>query len=63
MEIKKSLYDISWKCSEPEYRADPALSYSVLAKYEREGFENLDTLFDRVESPSLLFGSIVDTTG
>lgn len=57
---KKSLTDISWQVSEPEYRADPALSYSTLAKFEREGFENLDKLFDRVESPSLTFGSCVD---
>lgn len=59
--IEKSLYDISWKVSEPEYRADPALSYSTLARYEREGFNNLDKLFDKIESPSLVFGSAVDT--
>ena len=59
--MKKSFADISWQVSEPEYRQDPALSYSTLAKYEREGFEHLDTLFDRVESPSLTFGSCVDT--
>lgn len=58
---RKSLYDISWKVTEPEYREDPALSYSILARYEREGFNNLDKLFDRVESPSLTFGSAVDT--
>lgn len=58
---RKSLYDISWQVSEEEYRADSALSYSTLARYEREGFNNLDKLFDRIESPSLLFGSIVDT--
>ena len=57
----KSLYDISWKVSEEEYRADPALSYSTLAKYEREGFNNLDKLFDKVETPSLTFGSAVDS--
>ena len=57
----KSLYDISWKVSEEEYRADPALSYSTLAKYEREGFNNLDKLFDRLETPSLTFGSAVDS--
>ena len=45
---------------EPEYRADPALSYSTLAKFAREGFNNLDTLFDKVETPSLTFGSAVD---
>lgn len=56
----KSLYDISWKVTETEYRADPALSYSTLARYEREGFNNLNKLFDKVESPSLIFGSAVD---
>lgn len=58
---RKSFYDISWQVSETEYRADPALSYSTLARYEREGFNNLDKLFERVESPSLTFGSAVDT--
>lgn len=58
---RKSLRDISWQVSEPEYRQDPALSYSTLARYEREGFNNLSTLFDRIESPSLTFGSLVDT--
>ena len=56
----KSLYDISWKVDEPTYRADPALSYSTLARYEREGFNNLDKLFDKIETPSLTFGSAVD---
>lgn len=59
--MKKSLYDISLHISEEEYRADPALSYSTLAKYEREGFNNLDKLFDRIETPSLTFGSCVDS--
>lgn len=58
---KKSLRDISWQVTEPEYRADPALSYSTLSRYEREGFNNLDKLFERIESPSLTFGSAVDT--
>ena len=57
----KSLCDISWQVSEEEYRADPALSYSTLARYEREGFNNLDKLFDRIETPSLTFGSAVDS--
>lgn len=56
----KSLYDISWQCTENEYRADKAYSYSTLAKFEREGFNNLDKLFDKVESPSLTFGSVID---
>ena len=54
------LYDISWQVTEEEYRADPALSYSTIAKFAREGFNKLDTLFDRVETPSLTFGSAVD---
>ena len=58
----KSLKDISWQVTEPEYRADKALSYSTLSSYERGGrFESLPTLFDRKESPSLLLGSCVDT--
>ena len=58
---EKSLYDISWKVSEEEYRADPAYSYSTIARFNREGFNNLDKLFDKLETPSLLFGSLVDT--
>lgn len=57
----KSLRDISWLVDEPTYRVDPALSYSTLAKYEREGFNNLDKLFDRIDTPSLVFGSAVDS--
>lgn len=59
--VNKSLKDLSWQVSEEEYRADPALSYSTLAKYEREGFNNLDKLFDRIDTPSLTFGSAVDS--
>ena len=58
---KKSLKDISWLVTEDVYRADSALSYSTLARYEREGFNNLDKLFDKLETPSLTFGSAVDS--
>lgn len=58
---RKSLRDISWQVDEKTYRADPALSYSTLARFEREGFNNLDKLFNKVESPYLVFGSAVDT--
>lgn len=58
--MRPNLYDISWKVTEPEYREDPALSYSTLARYAREGFNKLDNLFDRIETPSLSFGSAVD---
>lgn len=58
---RKSLKSISWDVPEEIYRIDPALSYSILAKYEREGFNNLDKLFDKLETPSLTFGSAVDS--
>lgn len=57
---EKSLKDISWLVTEPEYREDPALSYSALATYERGGFNCLESLYDRKETPSLTFGSAVD---
>lgn len=57
----KSLKDISWDVTEDQYRADSALSYSTLSRFNREGFDNLAHLFDKIESPSLLFGSVVDT--
>lgn len=58
--MNKSLKDISWDVPEEVYRQDRALSYSTLARYEREGFNNLNKLFEKVESPSLTFGSAVD---
>ena len=61
MEIQKELKDISWQVPESTYRADNALSYSVLARYGREGFDNLDHLFDKISTPSLTLGSCVDT--
>lgn len=60
MNIFKELNQIAWDVSENTYRADPALSYSTLSKYEREGFNNLSKLFEQVSSPSLIFGSAVD---
>ena len=58
--MEKSLRDISWLVDEPTYRQDPALSYSTLAKYEREGYDKLDSLFDHISTPSLIEGSMVD---
>lgn len=60
MNIPKELKDISWQISEAQYRADSALSYSILSRYEREGFNRLDHLFDHISTPSLLEGSMVD---
>jgi hypothetical protein len=46
--------------SEEEYRDIPALDYSLISRYTNTGFNGLDTLFDKIESPSLTFGSLVD---
>ena len=56
----KELKDIALPWTEEEYRADPALSYSTLATYERGGFYAIKTLSEKKESPSLLLGSVVD---
>ena len=57
----KTLFDISWQVDEHTYREDPALSQSTLGRYDREGFSHLDSLFDKLETPSLLFGSVTDS--
>lgn len=59
--MEKELSDIALHITEPEYRTMPELSYSTLATYERTGFSGLDHLFDRIETPSLTLGSLVDT--
>lgn len=56
----KSLFDISWKVDEPTYRKDNSYSQSIIGKFEREGFDSLQTLFDHVDTPQLRFGSLVD---
>lgn len=58
--ITKELSDIAWDVPESVYREDPALSYSTLAKYLREGFNKLDSLFEHISTPSLTEGSMVD---
>lgn len=57
----KKLSEIAWNVSESVYREDPALSYSTLSRFDREGFNKLDSLFDKIETPSLIFGSAVDS--
>lgn len=60
MTIQKELSEIAEKWTEPEYRQRPELSYSTLSTYEKTGFDGLDHIFDKKESPSLLLGSMVD---
>lgn len=59
--MEKSIKDLSWKVTEPEYRADPAISYSTLSRFEREGWRKLSSLFDKIETPALIFGQAVDS--
>lgn len=61
MEKIKSLKDISWNVDESIYRKDPALSYSTLSKFEREGFNNIDNLFTPISTSSTVFGQCVDS--
>ena len=63
----KSLSDFALNIPENEYHALRVLSYSILARYEREGgFSSLPETFDELfaETPrteALVFGSAVDT--
>lgn len=57
----KELKEISWLVDEPTYRADSAISFSTLSKFYREGFSSLNKLYDKIETPSLTFGSMVDS--
>ena len=57
----KSIRELAWNVDEPTYRADSAISYSTLSRFEREGWRKLGSLFDKIETPSLTFGSAVDT--
>lgn len=59
--MEKSIKELAWDVPEETYRADKAYSYSTLSRFEREGFRKLDHLFDRIETPSLTFGSAVDS--
>lgn len=56
----KSLLTLSMNISEEEYRDIPALDYSLISRYTNSGFNGLETIFDKIESPSLTFGSLVD---
>lgn len=56
----KSLKDISWDVPEEIYRKDESLSYSCISKYIRTGFHSIKSIFDKIDTPSLTFGSLVD---
>lgn len=58
--IRKSLKELSWDCEESVYRTDPALSYSRLAQFFRQGPKALIST-EKIDTPALRFGSCVDT--
>lgn len=60
MKIVKELNSIALDITEPQYRQMPELSYSTLSTYMTLGYNGLDHLFDRKDSPSLTVGSAVD---
>ena len=60
MEYRKSLKELSWDVSEEVYRADSALSYSRLSQFHKQGPKALISN-EKIDTPSLRFGSLVDT--
>ncbi len=60
MAERKSLKDLALNISEEEYRADPALSYSRLSQFFKNGPKTLISN-EKIDTPSLRFGSCVDT--
>ena len=60
--MKHSLANYSLNIEEEAYHAYPAWSYSVIAKYAKEGFSAIKNLHDKVEpTASMKFGSLFDS--
>ena len=58
----KSLREFSLNIPEQEYHDLPAWSYSIIAKYARDGFGAMATLHDKITpTPSMEFGSLFDS--
>lgn len=56
----KSIKDIAWNVTEPEYRANRNVSYSLLSTYDREGQKALLNLGIKKSTEALRFGSLTD---
>ena len=60
--MKHSLADYSLNLPEEQYHDYPAWSYSIIAKYAKDGFSSIATLHDKVTpTPSMEFGSLFDS--
>ena len=58
----KSLKDYSLNLSEQEYHEYPAWSYSMIAKYARNGFSAIATIHEKTKpTPEMEFGSLFDS--
>lgn len=59
--MNKELKELALDITEKEYRELPYMHYSALSRYAKEGFSALESIEEKIESPSLKFGSMVDT--
>ena len=59
MVYRKSLADLALNITEEEYRSDPALSYSRLSQFFKNGPKAL-IYNEKIDTSSLRFGSLVD---
>ena len=58
----KSSLEYSMNLSEKDYHAYPAWSYSLIARYAKDGFGSIATLHEPIApTPSMEFGSLFDT--
>ena len=58
----KSLREYSLNLTEEEYHAYPAWSYSLIARYAKDGFSAIATLHEPITpTPSMEFGSLFDS--
>lgn len=61
MMIFKSFKSLSLDITEKEYRNLPSISYSLLSRFDREGWRNIDKIYNRINTSSLEYGGEVDT--
>lgn len=59
--MQKSIKELAWNVTEPEYRANPAISYSTLSTFAKGGPSVIPTIHAKKEAPALRFGGLLDT--
>lgn len=58
---KRKLSELAWNVTEAEYRAHEYVSYSGLSEFDRDGPKVIIAEKKILDTPSLRFGSLVDT--